>query len=180
MYNDLRYALRMLRKNPGFTVVSLLVLTLGIGASTAIFSVVDAVVLRGLPFDAPDQLVALGERLTPGKGGKFPVGGLPGLDRSDPQAISRVRPQNYIDWAAQQQVFQSMAAIADLGEFTLQAAGAEPEDLVGHRVTAGFFDVLRIRPALGRAFTVDNEADGSHRVAVLSDALWRRRFSGDQ
>ena len=117
MYNDLRYAFRMLRKNPGFTVVSLLVLTLGIGASTAIFSVVDAVVLRGLPFYEPNQLVAVGERSVPGKGGKVPVGS--GLDRGDPQALSRVRPQNYIDWAAQQQVFESMAAIADLGEFTL-------------------------------------------------------------
>ena len=177
MVNDLRYAFRMLRKNPGFTVVALLVLTLGIGASTAIFSVVDAVVLRGLPFYEPNRLVALGERSVPGKGGKASVGS--GLDRGDPQALSRVRPQNYIDWAAQQQVFESMAAIADLGEFTLQATGAEPEDLIGHRVTAGFFDVLRIQPALGRAFMVDSEVDGRHRVAVLSDALWRRRFSGD-
>src|SRR5262245_30676289 len=162
MYNDLRYAFRMLRKNPGFTVVALVVLTLGIGASTAIFSVVDAVVLRGLPFDEPDRLVALGERSVPGKGGKGKVPVSSGSDRGDPQALSRVRPQNYVDWAAQQQVFESMAAIADLGEFTLQAMGGEPEDLVGHRVTAGYFDVLRIRPAFGRAFTADSEVDGRH------------------
>jgi len=116
MYNDLRSDFRTLGKNPGFTIVALLVLTLGIGASTAIFSVVDAVVLRGLPFDDPDRLVALGNRSVPGKGGKVPVSS--GLDRGDPQALSRVRPQNYIDWAAQQQAFESMAAIADLGEFT--------------------------------------------------------------
>ena len=83
-----------------------------------------------------------------------------------------------MDWAAQQQVFESIAAIAG-GAFTLREPGAEPEDLRSQRVTAGFFDVLRVRPAIGRAFTAENEVDGRHRVAVLSDALWRRRFGGD-
>jgi putative ABC transport system permease protein len=169
MRDDLRAACRSLGSSKTFTGVALVVLTLGIGASTAIFSVVDAVVLRGLPFDQHDRLVAVGERR--------PAGPFADPTR-DPQALSSAAPQNYLDWAAQQQVFEAIAAIAG-GAFTLREPGAEPEDLRAQRVTAGFFDVLRIRPALGRAFTTDNEVDGRHRVAVLSDALWRRRFGGN-
>jgi predicted permease len=83
-----------------------------------------------------------------------------------------------MDWAQQQQVFEAISAIAG-GAFTLREPGAEPEDLRAQRVTAGFFDVLRVRPALGGPFTADNEVEGRHRVAVLSDGLWRRRFGGD-
>jgi len=168
MRDDLKAAFRSLRSSKTFTAVALIVLTLGIGASTAIFSVVDAVVLRGLPFDEHDRLVAVGERRPPGP-----------LDvNRDPQALSSAAPQNYLDWAAQQQVFESFAAIAG-GAFTLREPGAEPEDLRAQRVTAGFFEVLRVRPALGRAFTIEKEVDGRHRVAVLSNALWRRRFGGN-
>jgi putative ABC transport system permease protein len=168
MRDDLKAAFRSLRSSKTFTAVALIVLALGIGASTAIFSVVDAVVLRGLPFDEHDRLVAVGERRPPGR-----------LDPDrDPDALSSAAPQNYMDWAAQQQVFESMAAIAG-GSFTLREPGAEPEDLRSQRVTAGFFNVLRVRPAIGRAFTTENEVDGRHRVAVLSDALWRRRVGGD-
>jgi putative ABC transport system permease protein len=175
---DLRQAVRALRAAPAFTIVALVVLTLGIGATTAIFSVVDAVVLRALPFDEHDQLVAVGERGFGGKGKRQgPIG--PGApDPSDPQALSHVQPQNYLDWVAQQRVFASIAAIAS-GEGTLLEPGTEPEDLVMQRVTAGFFDVLRIRPALGRPFTADNEVDGNQRVAVLSEAFWKRRFGGN-
>ena len=169
MPDDLKAALRSLGSSKTFTAVALLVLALGIGASTAIFSVVDAVVLRGLPFDEHDRLLAVGERRPPGK--------TPDANR-DPAAVSSSSPQNYLDWAAQQNVFESMAAIAG-GAFTLREPGAEPEDLRGQRVTAGFFRVLRVNPALGRPFTEENEVDGRHRVVVLSDALWRRRFGGD-
>jgi putative ABC transport system permease protein len=169
MRDDLRAAYRSLRSSKTLTAVALTVLALGIGASTAIFSVVDAVVLRGLPFDEHDRLVAVGERRTASP--FFNVG-------RDPLALSSAAPQNYMDWAAQQQVFESMAAIAG-GSFTLREPGAEPEDLRAQRVTAGFFDVLRTRPAVGRAFAPEQEIDGAHRVAVLSDALWRRRFGGD-
>jgi putative ABC transport system permease protein len=178
---DIRDAIRGLRSTPGFTIAALLVLTLGVGATTAIFSVVDAVVLRSLPFDQPDRLVAIGERSPGGKAGKRP-GGVPGppvVDASDPLALRRIRPQNYLDWVAQERVFESMAAIADLNESTLNLPGAVPETIVLDRVTAAFFDVLRIRPAIGRAFTADNEVDGRQRVAVLSDSLWRRLFNGD-
>ena len=169
MRDDLKAAFRSLTSSRTFTSVALIVLALGIGASTAIFSVVDAVVLRGLPFDEHDRLVAVGERRPPG----------PFHDRTgDPQAISSAAPQNYMDWAAQQQVFEAMAAFAS-GSFTLREPGGEPEDLRAQRVTAGFFDVLRVRPAIGRAFTADNEIDGRHQVAVISDALWRRRFGGN-
>ena len=191
LMSDLRTAVRALRAAPGFTVIALIVLTLGIGATTAIFSVVDAVVLRPLPFDEPDRLVAVGERSTPTKGGPVPAdAGKPvpagvskalpprmpwSLDADDPQALALVQPQNYLDWTVQQQVFESLAAMAD-GEFTLQLPGAAPEDVVALRVTASLFDVLRIRPAMGRVFTADSEVEGQHRVAIVSDAFWRQRL----
>ena len=169
MRDDLRSALRSLRSSPTFTAVALIVLTLGIGAGTAIFSVVDAVVLRGLPFDEHDRLVAVGERRLVRPGGE-PL--------RDPAALSSIAPQNYMDWAAQQQVFEAIAAISG-GAFTLREPGAEPEDLRAQRITPGFFDVLRIQPAMGRRFTAENEVDGRHRFVLLSDALWRRRFGAD-
>jgi putative ABC transport system permease protein len=169
MADDLKAAFRSLRSSKTFTVVALLVLMLGIGAGTAVFSVVDAVVLRGLPFDEHDRLVAVGQRHPPGRG----------LDPNrDPLSLSSAAPQNYMDWAAQQQVFESIAAIAG-GAITLREPGAEPEDLRSQRVTADFFKVLRVQPALGRGPVVDEEVDGRHRVAVLSDGLWRRRFGAD-
>jgi putative ABC transport system permease protein len=166
MRDDLCAAFRSLRSSPTFTAVALIVLMLGIGASTAIFSVVDTVVLRGLPFDEHDRLVAVGER----RPNNDPL--------RDPRSLLSVAPQNYLDWAAQQQVFDSMAAIAGAA-FTLKDPGMEPEDLRAQRVTSSFFDVLRAHPAIGRAFTTDNEVDGRHLVAVLSDGLWRRRFGAD-
>src|SRR5947209_5937611 len=163
MRDDLKAAVRSLRSAKGFTIAALIVLTLGIGATTAIFSVVDAVVLRSLPFDEHDRLVAVGERAR--LSGQFV-----NPDR-DPEALRFVAPQNYVDWAAQQQVFESIGAIAS-GWLTLREPGGEPESLVPQRVTADFFKVLRVRPAIGRAFTAENEAAGRDRVAVLSDALW--------
>jgi putative ABC transport system permease protein len=169
MRDDLKAAFRSFRSSMSVTMVALVVLTLGIGASTAIFSVVDAVVLRALPFDEHDRLVAVGERRAPGS--------TAGPAR-DPLELSSIAPQNYVDWTAQQQVFEAMAAIAfDL--FTLRHPGAEPEDIRVQRVTSGFFDVLRVHPSIGRPFTANHEADGHHRVAVLSDGLWRRRFGSD-
>ena len=170
MRDDLRDAVRSLRSNRGFTIAALIVLTLAIGATTAIFSVVDAVVLRGLPFNEHDRLVAVGQRpaVTPASGA---------LSR-DPARLMFVAPQNYRDWVGQQQVFESMAAIAS-GWLTLRLPGAEPESLVPQRVTADFFKVLRVSPALGRTFAVENETAGADRVALLSDAIWRRRFGAD-
>jgi putative ABC transport system permease protein len=168
MRDDVKTAWRSLRSSKTFTAVALIVLALGIGASTAIFSVVDAVVLRALPFDEHDRLVAVGERQPPGSQ----------ADPNDPDAIGAASAQNYLDWAAEQRVFETIAAIA-MGMSTLREPGVEPEDLPSQRVTSGFFDVLRVRPTLGRAFTLDNEVEGRHRVVVLSDAIWRRRFGAD-
>ena len=171
MRDDLKAAFRSLKSSKTFTVVALLVLALGIGASTAIFSVVDAVVLRGLPFDEHDRLVAVGERRAPNPD----FGNEP---NRDPDALSSSAPQNYMDWAAQQQVFESMAAVAG-GAFTLLEPGMEPEEVRAQRVTADFFKVLREQPRAGRAFTAENEVEGRHRVAVLSHGLWQRRFGAD-
>jgi putative ABC transport system permease protein len=169
MRADLIAAVRALRASGTFTVVAVVILALGIGASTAIFSVVDAVVLRGLPFDEHDRLVAVGTRRP------LPAGGDPARD---PQQLVTASPQDFMDWDQRQQVFESMAATTT-SSVTLGEPGAEPEDLRALRATADTFDVLRIGPALGRPFTAEHEVEGRHRVAVLSDALWRRRFGSD-
>jgi putative ABC transport system permease protein len=166
---DVRDALRALRATPGFTAAALIVLTLGIGATTAIFSVVDAVVLRGLPFDEHDRLVAVGERRPRS---------LTAPSNQDPDALAPVAPQNYMDWAAQQQVFESMSAFG-FRAMTLREGAGEPEEVRTLRVTAGFFAVLRVQPVLGRAFVGGHEVEGRHRVALLSDGFWRRRFGAD-
>jgi putative ABC transport system permease protein len=170
MRDDLKAAFRSLRSSKDVAVAALVVLTLGIGAATAIVSVVDAVVLRALPFDEHDRLVAVGERRAPGT--------RTASITPSPDALGYVAPQNYMDWAAEQRAFESIAAIAS-GWLTLREPGVEPESLVPQRVTAQFFDVLRVKPAIGVVFTADNESSGRDRVVVLSDALWRRRFGGD-
>jgi putative ABC transport system permease protein len=167
MLDGLRTAFRSLRGSRSVTTPALIVLALAIGASTALFSVVDAVVLRRLPFDQQDRLVAIGERQsetrrTPG----------------ETAALSLVAPQNYLDWVEQQQVFESVAAIAS-GWLTLHQAGGQPESLVPQYVTPRFIDVLRAHPAVGRTFTADDQASGRDRVAVLSDGLWQRVFGAD-
>jgi len=168
MREDLKTAIRSMRSAWSITVAAVAVLAVAIGAATTIFSVVDAVALRGLPFQDQDRLVALGERST------RPVQS----SVRDPDALGWVSPQNYQDWAAEQRVFESMAAIAS-GWFTLRRPGVEPESVVPQRVTSGFFDVLHVHPSLGRAFTAENEVAGRERVAVLSDAAWRRWFGAD-
>ncbi len=169
MRADLVAAIRSLRASPAFTAGALLVLALGIGASTAIFSVVDAVVLRALPFDEYDRLAAVGTRRPPP----------PEFDPArDPVQLSSVAPQDFLDWDAQQQVFDHFAATTG-NSMALVEPGSEPEDLRALRVTADLFDVLRVAPRIGRAFTADNEVDGRDKVVVLSDSLWRRRFGAN-
>jgi len=169
MRADLVAAIRSLRASPTFTAVALLVLALGIGASTAIFSVVDAVVLRALPFDEYDRLVAVGTRRPPP----------PEFDPArDPLQLTTAAPQDFLDWDAQQQVFEHFAAAAG-SSMALVEPGSEPEDLRALRATADLFDVLRVHPRIGHAFTPANEVAGREKVVVLSDSLWRRRFGGD-
>lgn len=162
-WRDVRHGIRSLRATPAFTVVALAVLTLSIGASTAIFSVVDAVVLRGLPFPEADRLVAVGER------------NIKGGSASEPDLVA---PQNFSDWREQQTVFTDLAAIGYASVSLRAEAGQEPETLEAQSVTAGFFPVLGIAPILGRTFTADNEVEGRARVAVISYSLWQRRFGG--
>jgi predicted permease len=162
-WRDLRYAIRALRRTPAFTATALTVLTLSIGVSTAIFSVVDAVVLRALPFDESDRLVAVGER---------------SISDSTPGARHMATPQNFFDWREQQDVFTGLAAVA-YGGLTLRREGDElPVNLHAPMVTADFFSVLRVRPVLGRAFTAEDEAAGPAGVAVISYGVWQRRFGG--
>jgi hypothetical protein len=158
---DIRDAIRSLRSAPGFTVVALIVLTLGIGASTAIFSVVDAVILRGLPFDEGDRLVKVGR-----------------IPKTMTNPGSEAAP-NFPEWRTQRDIFQYLAASAGAG-FTVRSDGAgEPEALRAYRVTADLFPLLRVTPTIGRTFTAESEIDGRDHVVVISDDLWRRRFGAD-
>ena len=159
-FQDLRYAGRMQFKNPGFTIVAVIALALGIGANTAIFSVVNSVLMRPLPYKDPERLVMVWEDAT-----KF------GYPRDTP-AIA-----NYVDWRNQNTVFEGMAAIAD-ESFNLTGTG-DPERLEGHLVSANLFSLLGVDPQLGRTFTSAEDQPGSNRVVVLSHALWQRRFGGD-
>ncbi len=161
MLNDFRYALRMLCRNPGFTAVAVLTLALGIGATTAIFSVVYAVVLRPLPFGEPERLVALWTRA--------PKMGYP---------RAFVGAANHRDWRAQNHVFEDIALVRHVASFNLTGEG-EPERLQGARVSANLFPVLKVQPVLGRAFREEEDEIGQDHVALLSHRLWQRRFGGD-
>jgi putative ABC transport system permease protein len=156
---DVRYALRALAKSPGFVAVSGAALALGIGANTAIFSVVNSVLLHPLPYKDPAQLVWIADFL--------PRRGMNGVLDAD-----------YFAWRRQNHTFQDMAAYAQGPGFTLTGTG-EAERLRGTKVTASFFHVLGIAPRLGRSFLPEEDRPGGAHVAVLSDALWRRRFAAD-
>jgi putative ABC transport system permease protein len=156
---DVRYAVRMFAKNPAFTAIAIIALALGIGANSAIFSVVDAILLRPLPFKNPDQLVMVWENATH-----------LGFPKDTPSAA------NFIDWRQQSTVFQGMAAFTE-GTFNLTGVG-EPERLEGRRVSANLFDVLGMNAIVGRTFVPQEDQPGT-KVAVLGEALWKRRFGGD-
>jgi putative ABC transport system permease protein len=156
---DLRYGLRMLWKNPGFTIVAVLALALGIGANSAIFSVVNTVLLQPLPYKNPAQLVMLWENATH-----------LGFPKNTPS------PANFLDWRRQNTVFTGMAAMAPKN-FNLTGVG-EPERLDGRRVSANLFDLLGVQPRLGRGFLPQEDTPGSH-VVILSHGLWQRRFGSD-
>jgi len=160
LLHDLRYAARMQRKNPAFTIIAVIALALGIGANTAIFSVVNTVLLRPLPYKDPERLVMVWEDATKH-----------GYPRDTPAAA------NFVDWRDQNQVFEGMAAIAD-ESFNLTGAG-DPERLEGRRVSANLFPLLGVEPQLGRVFSDAEDQPGSQPVVLLSHALWQRRFGGD-
>ncbi|MGE5204780.1 MAG: ADOP family duplicated permease [Chlamydiota bacterium] len=155
---DVRYALRTLRKSPGFTIVAVLTLALGIGANASLFSVVNTVLLRPLPFKNPSRLMMLYEGL--------PQIGSPKIPFSTPDFTMVRRGQKS---------FESVGAVQDK-EFELSGHG-EPDRIIGARVSASIFPMLGIAPALGRVFTPEEDAPGRN-VAVLSYGLWQRRYGG--
>jgi putative ABC transport system permease protein len=158
--HDLRYGVRMLWKNPGFTAVAVVALALGIGANSAIFSVVNTVLLQPLPYKEPERLVMVWEDDTKH-----------GYPNDTPAAA------NYVDWREQNQVFEGMAAMADQS-FNLTGSG-EPERIDGKRVNANLFELLGAAPQHGRAFAAEEDRPGANKVVILSHALWQRRFGSD-
>src|SRR5262245_8662236 len=186
---DLRHAVRALLATPSFTIGALLVLTLGTGATTAIFSLVNAVALRPLPFPEPNRIVAIGIRANTAPGGGGPPkpgpaplargGGMPGAKPPEPDALMSVTAQDYLEWAGRQDVFESMAAVTGSGDYVFQPPNGEPEIVRGDSVTASFFDVLRARPMLGATFTAADEAAGGNRAVVVSHGFWQRHAGAD-
>lgn len=158
LWQDLRYAARLLAKRPGFTAVAVLTLALGIGANSAIFSVVNAVLLRPLPFKEPNQLIRVWETFYPSGWGSVSV-------------------LNLKDWREQNDVFTGLAAFQTTS-FALQSA-EHPERVSAAAVSADFFDVLGVPPQSGRAFFEGEDQPGRQHVVVLSDQLWKRSFGAD-
>jgi putative ABC transport system permease protein len=159
-WQDLRYGLRMLLKNPAFTAVAVIALALGIGANTAIFSVVNGVLLSPLPYPQPEQLamVWLDNRR---QGIRDDITSYP----------------NFLDWRDKNHSFQGMSGMRNLA-VNLTGTG-EPEELRGAAVAANFFSLMGVNPAQGRGFTTEEEQPGKDKVVILSHGLWRRRFGGD-
>jgi len=161
LLKDIRYGIRGLVKRPGFTVIALITLALGIGANTAIFSVVNAVLLRPLQFKNPEQLVIVWEDAA-----------FAGFPQNTPA------PANYVDWKNQNQTFSDMAASAETS-FNLTGDG-EPERVSAYSVTANFFPLFGVQPLLGRGFLQEEDRPGAHKVVLISDSLWQSRYGGDR
>jgi putative ABC transport system permease protein len=162
LWQDLRYGVRVLLRQPGFALVAVLTLALGVGANTAIFTVVDAALLRSLPYAEPERLVHLWE--------------------TKPQEEFSQREASYpdyLDWRGEgAEVFESIGGYTQ-GSFTLGAGDEAPERVEGAGVTASFFDVLGVKPALGRSFMDEDESVSAERTVILSHGLWQRRFGAD-
>lgn len=158
LLQDLRYGARMLLKNPGFTLIAVLTLALGIGANTAIFSVVNALLLRPLPYQESDRLVMLGEKTSAGR-------------------RTTVAYPNFEDWRVRSRSFEAMASVR--GQ-SFNLTGLEQAAQVrGRTVNWNFFQVLGINPQIGRLFTTEDDRYGASRVALLSNAMWKEKFGGD-
>ena len=160
LLKDLRYAIRMLIRKPGFTAVAVITLALGIGANTAIFSFVNTFLLRPLPFRQPDQLVHLW-----------------GTDRRQDEDTLRVSLANYQDWKRLNNSFSDLAAFNYTGEDL--TGGQEPERISAGRVSANAFDLLGVQPLLGRGFLPGEDQPGSAQVVVLGHKFWQNRFASD-
>ncbi len=160
LFQDLRFGVRMLLKNPGFTAVAVITLALGIGANTAIFSVVNSVLLGSLPYADADRLAIVWEE-----------------QRQRNRLENVINLGNFFDWKEQNNVFEDMAAFFD-SSFILTSDG-EPEEVPSQIATTNLFSLLGVNAILGRTFTPDDGKDGQPRVVVISYALWQRRFGGD-
>lgn len=158
LLNDLRYGFRQLIVRPGFTALAVLTLGLGIGATTAIFSVVNPILFESLPYPEPDRIVSVSERDKDG-------------------VANGTGYATFVDLKSTSTSFEALA-VNSQWQPTLQGNG-EPERLNGQRVTQDFFSVFGVRPALGRDFTAEENVRGQHRVTILSHGLWQRRFGGD-
>jgi putative ABC transport system permease protein len=161
LLQDIRFGLRVLFKNPGVTLVAVIALTLGIGANTAIFSVVNAVLIRSLPYEEGDRLAIVWENRQTGKG--------------NPQNV--INLGNFFDWKEQNNVFSDMAAFFDLNR-NLTGDG-EPEEVPGQIATTNLFSLLGVKPILGRTFAPEEGKPGEAKVVVIGYDLWQRRFGGD-
>ena len=157
LLQDIRYSIRVLVAKPGFTLVAVLTIALGIGANTAIFSVINSVLLRPLPFDEPDQLTLM-------------------WTTTEEDANSAVSWLDFIDWSEQSEVYEAMAVFRRENHI-LTGVGAA-ERLLGARVSAGFFEVLGRSVQLGRSFSPEEDDDGSEQVAIISQGTWQTRFGG--
>ncbi len=158
LWMDIAYALRQLRRNPGFAVVAVLTLALGVGANTAIFSVVNAVLLRPLPFADPERLVDARE--TEEAPGTYPV-----------------NPADYLDWQAQNRTLEAISVYSWTSNVSMAGPG-EAASAAVTQVQGNFFRTLGIAPAMGRSFTKGEDVAGRNHVALLSYAFWRRNFGG--
>ena len=165
LLQDVRYGLRNLSRSPGFTIIAMLTLALGIGANTTIFSVINNTLLKPLPFPNPERLVLVWETFGRGRGN-----------------FNIVSAPNFWDFERQSHSFESMAIFDSAGRgYNLSASGdkQEAEQVSGLRVSAGFFSVLGVKPLLGRTFLREEETLGKDQEVVLSYGLWKRRFGGD-
>src|SRR5919202_2975372 len=161
LIHDIRYAGRVLRKTRSVTVVAIVTLALGIGANTAIFSVINALLLRPLPYRDPDRLVMVWQDLR-ARGGP---------------ATEWTGPSQHFDWKAQRDVFEGVTSLR--GWNASIAGGSIPEAALGEQTTYEYFDVLGVRPELGRLFRQADDIPNAPRVVVLSHSLWQQRFGGD-
>ena len=164
LFQDVRYGIRTLLKNPGFTAIAIITLALGIGANTVIFSVVDSVLLRPLPFKDPDRLVLLWEI---------------NQQQNNPSGRNAQAAgiANFTDWNSRNQVFDDMAAYFN---WTYNLTGVDdPERIEAAVVTGSFFDVLGVQSSIGRTIITDDDQSGKDNVVVLSHSFWQRRFGSD-
>src|SRR5260370_15205051 len=158
-WQDVRHGLRVLAKNPGFTAIAILTLALGIGANTALFSVVNGVLLNPLPFPNPDQLVAV-------------------YSKSSNFQESSISYPNFLDWQKDSRSFASLGAFRS-DDFNMTGAG-EPQRVHIHMISAEFFTALGMQPLLGRTFRPEEDKAGAGPVAILGDGLWKRKFGLSQ